>query len=134
VEAYDASMEREAFARWLERYAAAWRSNDPGDVASLFAKEAVYSYGPFRHDDARGRDEIVRRWVDGGVQPGLELSLDPLAVEGGRGVAHWRAAFDVDDGRVVIDGILVCDFDGEGRCVRHLEWSERGSPTGTTPG
>jgi hypothetical protein len=120
-------MDLDGFGAWLQRYASAWRSNDPSDVASLFAKEAVYSYGPFRDDDARGRDEIVRRWIDGGVQPGLELSLAPLAVDGDRGVARWRAAFDADGGRIELDGILVCDFDAEGRCVRHLEWSERRS-------
>jgi SnoaL-like domain len=120
-------MDAEAFGRWLERYAAAWRSNDSGDVAALFTENAMYSYGPFRDDEAHGRDEIVRRWVRGGVQPGLELSLDPLAVDGDRGVARWRAAFDADGGRVELDGILVCDFDGEGRCGLHLEWSERRS-------
>jgi SnoaL-like domain len=120
------AMDVPGFGRWLERYAAAWRSNDPKDVASLFADDAEYSYGPYR-ESARGREEIVRRWVDGGVQAGLDLSLEPLAVDGDRGVAHWRVAFDAEGGRVELDGILVCDFDAEGRCVRHLEWSERRS-------
>src|SRR5919204_1900214 len=93
-------MDADAFRVWLERYRTAWRSNDPDAVVALFAEDAVYSYGPFRDDEAHGRDEIVRRWVEGGVQPGLELSLDPLAVDGDRGVARWRAAFEADGGRV----------------------------------
>lgn len=117
------AMDPGGFRGWLDRYVDAWRSNDPADVAALFAEDAVYSYGPFR-EEARGRDEIVRRWVDGGVQPGLELSVQPLALEGDRGVAHWRASFDADDGRVELDGILVCDFDTERRCTLHREWSE----------
>jgi hypothetical protein len=121
------AMDADRFGDWLEGYAAAWRSNDAAEVEELFAEDAVYSYGPFRDDEAHGRDEIVRRWVDGGVQPGLELSVDPLAVDGDRGVARWRVGFDGDKGRVELDGILVCDFDAEGRCVRHLEWSERRS-------
>lgn len=106
---------------WLDRYFAAWRSNDPAQVEALFAPDAVYSYGPFR-DEARGRDEIVRRWVQGGAQPGLRCAFEPLAVEGDRGVAHWRVLFDDGDGRSELDGILVLDFDDEGRCVLHREW------------
>jgi ketosteroid isomerase-like protein len=106
---------------WLDRYFAAWRSNDPAQVEALFAPDAVYSYGPFR-DEARGRDEIVRRWVQGGAQPDLRCAFEPLAVEGDRGVAHWRVSFDDGDGRSELDGILVLDFDDEGRCVLHREW------------
>ena len=106
---------------WLDRYFAAWRSNDPSQVEALFAPHAVYSYGPFR-DEARGRDEIVRRWVRGGEQPGLRCAFEPLAVEGDRGVAHWRVSFDDGGGRSELDGILVLDFDDEGRCVLHREW------------
>jgi hypothetical protein len=118
------AMDPGSFRRWLDRYVDAWRSNEAHDVVPLFAEDAVYSYGPFR-EETRGRDQIVRRWVDAGVQPRLELSVEPLALEGQRGVAHWRASFDADDGRVELDGILVLDFDRDGRCTLHREWSER---------
>jgi hypothetical protein len=26
---------------------------------------------------------------------------------------------------VELDGVLVCDFDAEGRCTRHREWYDR---------
>jgi len=117
-------MDEEAFVGWLELYFAAWTSNDPHDVAALFAPDAVYSYGPFR-DEARGQQEIVRRWVGGGVQPGLRWSYEPLTVAGERGVANWRISFDADAGRTEIDGILVLDFDDQGRCISHREWYER---------
>jgi len=117
-------MDLDAFRGWLQRYFAAWESNDADDVEVLFAEDAVYSYGPFR-DEAHGRDEIVRRWVDGGVQPGFEWSVESLAVAGERGVANWRVSFDSDDGRIELDGILVLDFDERGRCTLHREWYER---------
>ncbi|HEX5951126.1 MAG TPA: nuclear transport factor 2 family protein [Actinomycetota bacterium] len=118
-------MDRDAFSGWLERYFAAWRSNDPAEVAALFAEDAVYSSGPFM-EPTSGRDPIVRGWVAGGVQPGLETSFEVLAVEGERGVANWRVSFDTaDGGRVMVDGILVCDFDGAGRCTLHREWFGR---------
>ncbi|HEY7661412.1 MAG TPA: nuclear transport factor 2 family protein [Actinomycetota bacterium] len=114
-------MDLDAFAGWLERYFAAWASNDPAEVAALFSRDAVYSWGPFR-EPARGREEIVRRWVEGDAQPGLETSFEPLAVRGERGVAHWRVSFEEGEGRTEIDGILVCDFDEHGRCTLHREW------------
>jgi ketosteroid isomerase-like protein len=114
---------------WLDRYFAAWRSNDAAEVEALFAPDAVYSYGPLR-GEAHGRDEIVRRWVEGGVQPDLRTAFEPLAVAGDRGVAHWQVSFDDGDGRTELDGILVLDFDAEGRCVLHREWyEERRTPS-----
>jgi ketosteroid isomerase-like protein len=114
-------MDADAFRGWLERYFAAWVSNDPAEVTELFSKDAVYSYGPFR-DEARGRDEIVRRWVQGGAQPGLSTWFESLTVQGERGVANWRVAFDEGDERVELDGILILDFDADGRCILHREW------------
>ncbi len=119
-------MDREGFRAWLEGYFDAWRSNDPAAVEALFAEDAVYSYGPFR-EPAVGPETIVRNWIQGGIQPGLETSFEILATEGERGVAGFRVSFDAEAGdRVTMDGVLVCDFDAEGRCTLHREWYERG--------
>ena len=56
-------MQLEDLGSWLDRYFAAWKSNDPEDVAALFTEDAVYSYSPFRAE-TRGRDEIPRRKTD----------------------------------------------------------------------
>lgn len=118
-------MELDAFRAWLERYFDAWASNDPVEVSALFAKDAVYSYGPFR-EDARGRDAIVRAWVEGGAPSELRTDVEAIAVTGDRGVAHWRVSFLDDSGSTIeMDGILVCDFDPAGRCTLHREWFDR---------
>jgi hypothetical protein len=114
-------VDLDAFTDWLERYFAAWASNDEAEVTALFSEDAVYSYGPFS-EQAHGRDEIVRRWVQGGVQPGLRTAFEPLAVAGERGIAQFAVSFDEGHGRVEMDGILACDFDGQGRCRYHREW------------
>ena len=125
AEAYDAGMDLDAFQGWLRRYFDAWASNDPAEVSSLFAVDAVYSYGPFR-EETSGRDAIVRAWVEGGVPTELRTDVEPIAVSGDRGVAHWRVSFRGDAGAVVeLDGILVCDFDAADRCVLHREWYDR---------
>jgi hypothetical protein len=119
------AVDLEAFRAWCEAYAAAWRSNEPEAVAALFAQEAVYSFGPFREPTV-GRAQIVRAWVEGGVPEGLDLAIEPLAVTGRRGVAHFRASFAPGAGtRAEMDGILACEFDDHGRCTLHREWFER---------
>lgn len=118
------AVDLETFHGWLDRYFAAWASNDPAQVEALFAQDAVYSWGPFR-DDAVGRDAIVTAWVDGGAPSELRSRFEALAVAGDRGVAHWSVSFGGETGTTELDGILVCDFDAEGRCTLHREWYDR---------
>jgi hypothetical protein len=88
----------------------------------------VYSYGPFR-EETRGREAIVRAWVEGGVPSELRTDVEPIAVAGDRGVAHWRVSFRDGSGSAIeMDGILVCDFDEAGRCILHREWYDRHEP------
>lgn len=121
-------MTRSDFDGWLTRYFGAWLTNDESEVAALFAEEAVYEYGPFR-EPARGRGEIVRNWAaDPEGQREVRLSHEVLAVEGRTGVAHWRASYAAragGSGRVEMDGVLVIEFDVDGRCIRHREWYAR---------
>jgi hypothetical protein len=119
------TVDLDAFGSWLDRYFGAWASNDPDEVAALFSRDAEYSWGPFR-EPARGREAIVRAWVDGGAPSELHAEHEAIAVAGTLGVAHWRVSYRDDAGAAVeLDGILVCDFDGGGRCTRHREWYDR---------
>ena len=54
--------DRADLARWLDRYAEAWRSNEAATIGALFADDAVYRWHPYDEGDdvARGRDAIVR--------------------------------------------------------------------------
>jgi len=118
-------MDLDAFRGWLRRYFAAWASNDPVEVSSLFAVEAVYSYGPFR-EETSGRDAIVRAWVEGGVLTELRTDVEPIAVSGGpRGgalarVVPRRCRRGGGDGRD--PGLRLRPA---GRCVLHREWYDR---------
>jgi nuclear transport factor 2 (NTF2) superfamily protein len=110
---------------WLDRYFAAWESNEPDAVASLFTEDAVYSYGPFT-EVTRGREAIVREWLAGGAGTDFAWRHEPLAVTGDRGVAHWAVSFrDTNDATVELDGIFVLDFDAKGLCAEHREWYVR---------
>jgi hypothetical protein len=118
-------VDLEGFGSWLDRYFEVWRSNEPTEVAALFAADAVYSYGPFR-ESTLGRDAIVEAWTSAPPQEDLRFGHEALAVAGRRGIAHWSVSFRGEgDVRVELDGILVCDFDDEGRCTLHREWYDR---------
>ena len=112
----------EGFRDWLEGYFAAWVSNDPDDVAALFAEDAVYWIDPFR-DPHRGRDQIVSAWVSE-PQEDVAYAYEPLAVTGDVGIAHWNlsAASPGAPGRAEFDGILLIRFASDGRCLEHREW------------
>ena len=40
-------MDRSDLDQWLARYRAAWKSDDPDEVAGLFVEDARYSPWPF---------------------------------------------------------------------------------------
>jgi ketosteroid isomerase-like protein len=107
---------------WLDRYFAAWVSNDPDDVAALFTDDAVYAVSPFAEPWV-GRDEIVRRWTDG-RQEDVEHASEVLAVDGDVVLAHWnvRARNGGDPVPHEWDGILLLRFAVDGRCADHREW------------
>ena len=47
---------------WITNYRAAWASNDPEQIAGLFAEDAAYFPEPFAKP-WRGRAEIVEKWL-----------------------------------------------------------------------
>ncbi len=56
-------MERADVERWVQRYVAAWTSNDPEDIRSLFTEDATYYTAPYR-EPWRGHQAIVEGWLD----------------------------------------------------------------------
>lgn len=106
--------------QWAERYFLAWKTNDAAMAASLFAPDAVYFYGPFR-PPARGRDEIVAKWVAGGVATDFASSFEVVAVREQTAVIHWRVSFSKEGLTTEMDGVLIVELDG-GLCSEHREW------------
>lgn len=52
----------EAVTGWVAGYVRAWNSNDPDDIAVLFAEDAAYYTAPFAAP-WRGREVIVAEWL-----------------------------------------------------------------------
>ncbi len=123
-------MTHEDVQRWLDRYVAAWRSYDPGDIGDLFSDDAEYRYHPY-DEPLRGRDEIVRSWTgpDGDASERDEpdswsAQYEPYAVDGDRAVAvGWSRYLATDDEPAKLyHNCYLLRFDDNGRCSSFTEY------------
>ena len=80
---------------WIDSYIQAWNSNDPADIRALFTQDAAYHTEPYS-PPWRGRDEIVRQWLD--------LRCRALGDE-----QLGRADADRRDDRVAVDALQRID-------------------------
>ena len=115
-------MDRAALAAWLERYEAAWRSNDPELIGDLFTTDAVYQWHPYDEGDAvaHGRDAIVRAWLDDPDDPrSWELTCEPVAADGDTGVARCVTRYRDDR---TYHNIFIVRLDESGRCFDFTEY------------
>lgn len=115
-------MDDDEFTNWLESYRDAWEEKDPVAAGELFAETAEYDLGPFL-DVFEGRDAIEGYWEEvTASQNDPRVDVDSLAVDGDRGVGHFHAEFEDDEGATVeIDGVCIVVFEGE-RAVEFREW------------
>jgi uncharacterized protein (TIGR02246 family) len=116
------TLDRPTFQRWLDRYVAAWRANDPALVGELFAPDATYRHRPT--DDAIvGRDAIVADWAP--EDPATwTAAYEVLAIDGDVHVAHGETRYLGEDGATAsrYGNVFVCRFDTAGRCREFTEY------------
>ena len=100
---------------WVERYVAAWRSNDSTDITALFTPDATYRTSPF--DVPRlGREAIVRGWLDDKDEPGTwSFTYDVVATEP-VGVIEGRTVYTEPDREYA--NIWLIDLDDAGTAAR----------------
>ena len=111
---------------WLDRYIAAWRSNDAADIEPLFTADAVYSYRPWDNEDqtTRGRDAIVASWLEEPDDPASwDAHYEPWAVDGDRAVAvGWsRYLADGEHREKTFHNAYLLEFE-DGRCASFHEF------------
>jgi hypothetical protein len=125
-------MTRADVQAWLDAYLAAWKSYDPGAIADLFSEDAEYRYHP-ADEPVRGRDEIVRSWLEpvgyesGRDEPGTyDGEYRPFAVDGSRAVAVGMSTYWSDASRSEIQAVYynawLLEFDAAGRCRSFIEY------------
>ncbi len=120
-------MDREQVAEWVERYVRAWRTNEPDDIARLFAEDATYATGPF-DQPWRGREAIVAGWLARKDEPGTwTFRSEVLATSPEGGVVRGWTTYPADQQE--FSNIWLIALDGDGRCSALTEWwVERPAP------
>lgn len=109
-----------AIRAWVEAYVAAWNSNEPEEIADLFAEEATYKLEPWI-EPWRGREQILAGWLEHRDEPGdTEFKWWPRARDGDlwilEAATHYKSL-----GKDYCNLWLV-RLDAEGRCTEFAEW------------
>jgi hypothetical protein len=120
-------MNRSDLQDWLDRYVEAWRTDDAGQVASLFTDDAVYRYRPYGGDAhaVTGRDAIVAAWLEEGDPPdSWEAAYQPWAIDGERAVATGTSRYFASDRgpERTFHNAFLLRFAPDGRCAEFTEY------------
>jgi uncharacterized protein (TIGR02246 family) len=114
-------MNTDAVADWVDRYVAAWESNDPAAIGDLFAENATYRQRP-DDDPWQGRVGIVAGWLENKDDPGdWTFRSEVLATADLAFVRGWTHYTDTDP-PTDYHNLWVVQFDDAGRCVDFTEW------------
>lgn len=121
-------MDRTGVERWIEAYRRAWTTDDPADIAALFTEEATYSPAPWPRGENlwRGRDEIVRNWLERGDSSlRWRFEHEILAVEGDTAVVEGWTFYDRGRGEAgdeAYANVWLIRFADDGRARHFAEW------------
>ena len=106
---------------WMQKYIAAWTTNEPDAIRALFTEEAVYATRPQDKDPWRGHDQIVESWLEARDEP-EEWTFDwwVLGTDGGlafvQGFTHYLGD------RPSYDNLWVIRLEPDGRASEFTEW------------
>ena len=117
-------MTRADFEQWLERYRAAWTTDDPQQVGALFTEDATYSPWPFSKP-WEGREAIVAKWVErGDSKDPWRFDSEVVAVEGDTGVVKGLTTYSAHDDQPedAYSNIWVIRLEPDGRARSFAEW------------
>jgi hypothetical protein len=119
------SLDLQQLAVWMDRYVAAWASNDHQRIADLFGPDAVYYANPY-DEPLRGGDAIADAWLEDPDAEGTwAADYHPMLVDGDVGVATGTSTYFNGPGgpaEHVFHNIFVLTFDDAGRCAEYREW------------
>jgi uncharacterized protein (TIGR02246 family) len=105
---------------WVDAYVRAWNSNDPAAIGALFSQDAAYCTEPYSAP-WRGRDEIVRQWLDHKDEPGeTEFRRQPVAISPDVAVIQGETVYRTPPR--TYSNLWVIRLDPDGRCTEFTEW------------
>src|SRR5262245_61838087 len=108
----------DAVTAWVRNYRVAWESNDPEDIADIFAEAAAYFTEPYAKPWL-GREQIIRNWQDRADKPGsTTFAWHPLIVT--EELAIIEATTHYPDR--VYSNLWVLRLDVSGQARQFTEW------------
>jgi hypothetical protein len=110
-------IDAERLAAWMAGYVTAWRSNDAGDIAALFAENAAYRTEPHAQP-WRGRDTIVERWLDRKDDGEPPFRWELVATDGDLAVVQGETTYPDR----VFSNLWLVRLDERGACTEFTEW------------
>lgn len=115
------------FSAWFDRYVAAWRSHDPGEIAALFSENALYRADPF-DDGVVGQQQIVAEWMEvfeSDPEEEFEIAHEVVATNGDVGVVQGWITYTAGTNRDDWRNLFIVELDDQDRCQSYLEWYMR---------
>lgn len=107
--------------QWMEKYIAAWTTNEPDDIRALFTEDAVYATRPYDPDAWRGRDQIVDKWIASADEPeDWRFEWSVLGTDGDLAFVQGRTTYLND--RPSYENLWVIRLGPDGRASAFTEW------------
>jgi uncharacterized protein (TIGR02246 family) len=107
--------------QWVEGYVKAWNSNDPEDIGALFTDDAAYFTEPYA-EPWRGREEIIRGWLEIKDEPGqADFRYQVLVTGGDLGVVKGETLYK-DEPRRKYSNLWEIRLNADGRAKEFIEW------------
>ena len=108
----------DAVTAWVTSYRRAWESNDPRDIAGLFAEDAAYFSEPYA-SPWLGRDTIVEQWLAHRDEPGsTTFTWHPLIVTEDLAIIEGRTTYPEH----TFSNLWVLRLDNLGQARQFTEW------------
>ncbi len=108
---------------FVARYLTAWTTNDPADIAAVFAPDAAYPPRPNALHVPSGIDEITAFWLEEKDEPGT-WEFDWTVVVEDENAAAIRGVTRYPTGAKtgVYDNLWLVRFDADGRAAEFTDW------------
>ncbi|HEY6967436.1 MAG TPA: nuclear transport factor 2 family protein [Burkholderiales bacterium] len=136
--------------QFMQGYKSAWERRDPSMFAALFRPDGRYHNTPYQVQ--RGSGQLMEYWKRVQLQEDVRVSFDVLAAAATSGIAHWHVTYQVASEelfqiwakstgtnlvarkpgdplpRMVLDGVLQAEFDGDLCSEARIWWHSMPQP------
>jgi uncharacterized protein (TIGR02246 family) len=108
----------EAVTAWVANYRKAWESNEPEDVAALFAEDASYFPEPFSEPWV-GRGRIVDEWLKIKDEPGTTtFAWHPVTISEELAIIEGTTRYPDK----IYSNLWLLQLDESGQARQFTEW------------